>query len=161
MTGTVAYCLGDRGYIKPDQEGEDFFFWTNGSDIKWGDNVKFQSDPNEKKRLARHRRKAFLVSVVRMMDRQDAVAPRADLRGGTNQRRQDADVYSSRDERDFPRMPNRNVPNRQRGPAVAQLPAVESEVATLLRQLLSDSSDMKLKIDMLERRQSESLGVSI
>ena len=25
MTGTVAYCYGDRGYIKPDQVGEIFF----------------------------------------------------------------------------------------------------------------------------------------
>ena len=159
MTGTVAYCFGDHGYIKPDQEGEDFFFWTNGSDFKWGDNVKFQFDPNEKKRLVRHRRKAFSVFVVRVVVRQDAAAPRADLHVGTNQRRQDADVYSLRDEREFPRIPNRDVPNRQRGHAVAQLP-VEREVATLLRQLASDSADMRLKMDMLERRQSESLGGS-
>ena len=159
MTGTVAYCLGDRGYIKPDQGGEDFFFWTNGSGIKWGDNVKFQYDPNEKKRLTRHRRKAFSISVVRVMDRQGTAVPRGDSRGVINQQRPVADAYSMRDERQFPRMPNHNGPNRQWGPAVAQLP-VGIEVATILRQLASDSADMKLRMEMMERRQSGSLGDS-
>ena len=82
--------------------------------------MKFKFDPNEKKRLARHRRRAFSVFVVRSMGRQGAAAPRDDLRGVINQWRQDADAYSSRDERDFPRMPDRNVPNCQWGPTVAQ-----------------------------------------
>ena len=45
MTGTVVYCAVDRGYIKPDGGGVDFFFWNNGND-KCGDKVNFQFDPD-------------------------------------------------------------------------------------------------------------------
>ena len=74
MTGTVSYCAFDRGFISHDGGGSDFFFWNNGNNIKWGDKVDFQFDPDAKVRFSYHRRRAFAVSVVRVSARQDVVA---------------------------------------------------------------------------------------
>ena len=49
MAGAVAYLSGDRGYIRPDEGGEHFFFWARGNGIKLGDKVNFQFDPNAAK----------------------------------------------------------------------------------------------------------------
>ena len=147
--------------LLPDQGGEDFFFWTNGSGIKWGDNVKFQYDPNEKKRLTRHRRKAFSISVVRVMDRQGTAVPRGDSRGVINQQRPVAAVMRIVCETNA----NSLVCLIITGPIVSGALLLLNYLWVLkwLRYCVSwrrISADMRLKMDMLERRQSESLGGS-
>ena len=50
--------------IKHGGGGTDFFFWTNGKNMKFGDKVKFQFAPNAPLRLSYHRRKAIFCHCV-------------------------------------------------------------------------------------------------
>ena len=97
MTETVAYCSGDRGFIKHDEGGSYFFFWTNGNDIKWGDKVNFQFDPSAEVRETYHRRKAFAVCVVGASGRQGAAAFNGDLRVKLTQQRNTRAAWGNND----------------------------------------------------------------
>ena len=99
MTGRVAYLGGDRGYIKSDEGGEDFFFWVRGNGIRWGDKVDFKFDPSAHFRASYYKRRAFSVFVMRASERQDAAVLGSDWHTVGNRRR-DMTVVRPREKED-------------------------------------------------------------